>query len=465
MNVGLLFQQTGNMGGRDEVRKSVDKPVLPEGLDGVLILLVLSLLGLGLVMVCSASISIADSKTSTPFFYLYRQFIAAGLGVLGAMMIFKIRLVYWEKSGMLLLAIAFVMVILVLVPGVGKTVNGSTRWIPVGILNLQVSEIVKLFVMIYVAGYLVRHGEQVRSSLWGFIKPMMMVGLICLFLLLEPDFGASVVIMMTVLGMTYLGGVRFIQFVTVLALLGSAATLLVVSSPYRLQRLTAFVNPWADPFDSGFQLTQSLIAIGSGGWAGSGLGGSVQKLFYLPEAHTDFLFAVLAEELGLIGVIVVIGLYAALVFRVFMIARKAESCGKQFAAYLSYGIGIWLGLQAFINIGVNMGVLPTKGLTLPLMSYGGSSLIVVSAAIGLLLRVAYECSNGQAMPRKTARGKTASGKSENGKTAVKHSEPKKQQQKREKTKKTRKPGVAARSTTRGSPNRTKSVRDLIRDGG
>ncbi len=405
MNVGLLFQQTQNMVNRGSGKAIVQKPVMLEGLDGVLIVLVISLLAIGLVMVASASISIADSKTSTPFFYLYRQLIAAVLGLIAAMAIFKIRLVYWEKSGMILLALSFVMVILVLIPGIGKTVNGSTRWIPIGVLNLQVSEVVKLFLMIYVAGYLVRHGEQVRSSLWGFLKPMIMVGLVCMFLLLEPDFGASVVIMMTVLGMTFLAGVRFTQFLAVITLFGSAATLLVVTSPYRLQRLTAFVNPWADPFDSGFQLTQSLIAIGSGGWTGVGLGSSVQKLFYLPEAHTDFLFAVLAEELGLIGVIVVISLYTALVFRAFMIARKAESCGNQFASFLSYGIGIWLGLQAFINIGVNMGVLPTKGLTLPFMSSGGSSLIVVSASIGLLLRISYECSGAQAKSRKTSAGK------------------------------------------------------------
>lgn len=405
MNAGLLFQQTLNT-----EKASADKPVLLEGLDGVLIVLVTSLLSIGLVMVASASISISDSNASTPFYYLYRQLIAAGLGFIAAFMIFKIRLVYWEKSGMLLLAVSFALVVLVLLPGIGKTVNGSTRWIPIGVLNLQVSEIVKLFLMVYVAGYLVRHGEQVRSSLWGFIKPMLMVGLVCMFLMLEPDFGASVVIMATVLGMTFLAGVRFMQFATVLTLFGSAAALLIVSSAYRLERLTAFVNPWADPFDTGFQLTQSLIAIGSGGLTGTGLGGSVQKLFYLPEAHTDFLFAVMAEELGLIGVIVVISLYTALVFRAFMIARKAESCGNQFASYLSYGIGIWLGLQAFINIGVNMGVLPTKGLTLPLMSYGGSSLIVVSASIGLLLRISYECSTGQAMTKKNKPKKARSAK-------------------------------------------------------
>ncbi len=402
MDVGILFQQKHN----NTRPSSVSKPFSYEDLDSVLIIIFACLLGLGLVMVASASIGIADSKTSTPFYYLYRQLTAAAIGLVAAFFVFKIRLVYWEKSGMILLALSFVMVILVLVPGIGKTVNGSTRWIPVGFLNMQVSEIVKLFLMIYVAGYLVRHGEQVRSSLWGFLKPMIMVGLVCLFLLLEPDFGASVVIMVTVLGMTFLAGVRFTQFVAVMSLLGSAAAMLVVMSPYRMQRLTAFVNPWIDPYDSGFQLTQSLIAIGSGSWTGTGLGASVQKLFYLPEAYTDFLFAILAEELGLIGVVVVICLYAALIFRAFTIARKAETSGNQFASYLSYGIGIWLGLQAFINIGVNMGVLPTKGLTLPLMSYGGSSLIVVCISIGLLMRISYECSVGQAVAKSSPVKKT-----------------------------------------------------------
>jgi len=414
MNVGLLFQQK-----HSSVNARNDKPVVLEGLDSTLIVLVVALIMIGLIMVASSSISVADSKASTPFYYFYRQLMAVAIGLTAAIVIFKIRLVYWEKSGMILLAASFALVVLVLIPGIGKTVNGSTRWIPIGVLNFQVSEIVKLFLIVYVAGYLVRHGEEVRSSLWGFIKPMIMVGMVCMFLLLEPDFGASVVIMATVLSMTYLAGARFIQFAAVITLFSLAAALLVYTSPYRLQRLTAFVNPWADPFDSGFQLTQSLIAVGSGGWSGTGLGGSVQKLFYLPEAHTDFLFAILAEEFGLIGVVIVIGLFSALVFKAFMIARKAESCGNQFAAYLAYGIGIWLGLQAFINIGVNMGVLPTKGLTLPLLSYGGSSLIVVSCSIGLLLRIAYECSNGQAMSKKTTSRKASVQRKINKKTAAK----------------------------------------------
>ncbi len=360
-------------------------------LDPVLSIVCLSLISLGVVMVASASISVADRELGNPFYYFERQLLFALIGVTAAIVVFNLRLAVWEKSGMLLLALALLLLVAVLLPGVGKTVNGSTRWIPLGVFNLQVSELVKLFLLVYVAGYLVRHGEAVRTSLWGFIKPMLLVGLAGLLLLLQPDFGATVVIMGTVLGMTFLGGVRFVQFASFLFLFGCAALLLVVSSPYRLERLTSFMNPWADPFDSGFQLTQSLIAIGTGGWFGAGPGGSVQKLFYLPEAHTDFLFAVIAEELGFVGVALVLALFAVFFVRAFRIGLQAETCGNRFAAYLAYGIGIWLGLQAVINIGVNMGLLPTKGLTLPLMSYGGSSLIVNCIAIGVLLRIHHEC--------------------------------------------------------------------------
>lgn len=362
-----------------------------EHLDPVLTLVCLTLIMLGVVMVGSASVSIADRDLGNPYFYLQRQLLFAVMGIAIAYFVFRLRLAHWEKSGIVLLGFALFLLVLVLIPGVGKTVNGSTRWIPLGVFNLQVSELVKLLMLVYVAGYLVRHGEAVRTSLWGFIKPMLMVGLAGLLLLLEPDFGATVVLMGTVLGMTFLGGVRFFQFAAFLFMFGCAAMLLVVSSPYRLERLTSFMNPWADPFDTGFQLTQSLIAIGTGGWFGTGIGGSVQKLFYLPESHTDFLFAVMSEELGLIGVGFVLALYVLFFIRAFRIGLQAETCGNRFAAYLAYGIGIWLGLQAVINIGVNMGLLPTKGLTLPLMSYGGSSLIVNCIAVGLLLRIHHEC--------------------------------------------------------------------------
>jgi cell division protein FtsW len=383
-------------------RRPQKKAIFAEGLDGVLIVITGVLLCLGLVMVASASITVADRQLGQPFFYLYRQLIATGLGVMAAMFMLKVRLANWERASMWLLGLAMLLLVLVLIPGIGKMVNGSRRWIPLGILNVQVSELVKLWMLIYVAGYLVRKGEEVRSSLWGFIKPMVLVGLAGVLLLLEPDFGASVVIIATVLAMMFIGGVSFIQFAAFITLFGTAAAGLIMSSPYRMERLTAYLNPWADPFNTGFQLTQSLIAIGSGSLTGLGLGNSVQKLFYLPEAHTDFVFAVMAEEFGLMGVLLVISLFAAFITRAFMIARRAEARGNLFAAYVAYGIGVWLGLQSFINIGVNMGLLPTKGLTLPLMSYGGSSLIVVMAAIGLLLRIHYECSGTQAMPKSSS---------------------------------------------------------------
>ncbi len=361
-----------------------------DDLDPVLTIVFICLLSIGIIMVASSSISVAERNYGNPFYFLQRQLVFIVMGVFAAFCVFKTRLVQWEKSGMALLIFSLFLLILVLVPGVGKEVNGSTRWLPLGVINVQVSELVKLLLLVYVAGYLVRHGEAVRNSLWGFLKPMIMVAFAGLLLLMQPDFGATVVIMGTVLAMTFLAGVRFIQFISFLFLFACAAILLVVTTPYRMQRLTSFTNPWADPFDSGFQLTQSLIAIGTGGWFGSGLGSSVQKLFYLPEAHTDFLFAVLSEELGFVGVTIVVLLYSVLFFRSLKIAALAESVGHYFAAYMAYGIGIWLAMQALINMGVNVGLLPTKGLTLPLMSYGGSSLIISCMAIGLLLRINYE---------------------------------------------------------------------------
>lgn len=395
--------------------------------DSVLLLATLALLSLGVVMVASSSISIADRNFSNPFYYLQRQFIFVAMGLGAAFLVFNLRLVQWEKSGMALLVFALFLLVLVLLPGIGKTVNGSTRWLPLGVFNLQVSELVKLFLLVYVAGYLVRHGEAVRKTMWGFLKPMMMVGLAGLLLLMEPDFGATVVIMSTVLGMTYLCGARFTQFFSFVTLFAGAALLLVVTSPYRMQRLVSFTNPWADPFDSGFQLTQSLIAIGTGGWFGTGLGGSIQKLFYLPEAHTDFLFAIMSEELGFVGVSVIVMLYGVILYRAFRIAVEAEHVGNFFASYLAYGIGIWLSMQAVINMGVNMGLLPTKGLTLPLMSYGGSSLVVCCMAIGLLLRIHYEnvLVTKQAVSKRGSSTKLVAKKSASGQSVSRKSKKKK----------------------------------------
>ena len=346
------------------------------------------LLALGLVMVASASVSIAERQTGDAFYYLWRQASFVGVGLLAGFAVLNVRLVYWERLGPWCLL--FGLVLLVVVLGIGREVNGSVRWLALGPINFQPSELVKLFMVIYLAGYLVRRGDEVRESVKGFLKPMALVGLIGVLLLLEPDFGAAAVITATVLGMMFLGGVRLWQFGILFLVMSASMAMLAVSSPYRMARLTSFVNPWADPFNSGFQLTQALIAFGRGEWLGVGLGSSIQKLFYLPEAHTDFLFAVLAEELGLLGVVAVIGLFALIVWRAFAVGQTAAQAGNRFAAYTAYGIGMWLGLQAFINLGVNMGVLPTKGLTLPLMSYGGSSIVMSCVAVALLLRVSHE---------------------------------------------------------------------------
>jgi len=392
---------------RDKVVNKFELGFDLDDLDPALTIAFISLLTIGLIMVASSSISIADRNFSNPFYYLQRQLVFVVMGLIAALTVFKIRLAQWEKSSMALVILALFLLVLVLVPGFGKTVNGSTRWLPLGIINLQVSELVKLFVVVYVSGYLVRHGDAVRNSLSGFLKPMMTVGFVGLLLLMEPDFGATVVIMGTVLAMTFLAGARFVQFISFVFIFVCAALLLVVTSPYRMQRITSFANPWADPFDSGFQLTQSLIAIGTGGWFGTGLGGSVQKLFYLPESHTDFLFAVLSEELGFVGVFIVVMLYGILFFRSFKIASQAEDAGNYFAAYMAYGIGIWLSMQAIINMGVNIGLLPTKGLTLPLMSYGGSSLIVCCMAVGLLMRIHYETNGVTKQASRKLSGKAA----------------------------------------------------------
>ena len=364
--------------------------LLSEYLDLPLLLSALTLLALGLVMVVSSSISIAERQLSEPLYFFWRQLSFLMVGIIAATVIFKIPLHFLQKIGPVLMLISMFLLLIVLIPGIGKEVNGSIRWINLGVISLQVSEFVKLATVIYLAGYLVRHNEEVRTNLSGFLRPLGLIFIISVLLIIEPDFGAVAVIAMTAMGMLWLGGASFFQFVFLLLTMAAALTLAAVSSPYRMERLTTFLNPWADPFDSGFQLTQALIAFGRGEWFGVGLGSSVQKLFYLPEAHTDFVLAVLAEELGLFGVIVVIALFFFIVIRALMIGRRAEKCERPFTAYLSYGLGIWLGLQAFINIGVNMGVLPTKGLTLPLMSYGGSSLIIMCIVIGMLLRADYE---------------------------------------------------------------------------
>ena len=357
------------------------------GMDGALLTVAGLILVIGLVMVASASISLADKTTGSPFYYLTRQMFFLAVGGGAGVLMYMLPLSWWQRSGYLLLMLAFALLVLVLVPGIGRRINGSMRWVVMGSFHLQVSEVARLLIFVYLAGYIVRRGEELASGLKGFMKPMLLVGCAGILLLAEPDFGATLVLTVTAMAMLFLGGARLRDFALCAGVGAVAFAALVFTSPYRLARLTGFLNPWQDPFDSGFQLTQSLIAIGRGQLFGVGLGESVQKLFYLPEAHTDFLYAVTAEEFGLAGSLVVIALYLALTWRAVVVGRRAVKRGQLFGAYLAYGIGIWIGLQAFINMGVNMGVLPTKGLTLPLMSYGGSSLIITCAAIGLLLRV------------------------------------------------------------------------------
>lgn len=350
----------------------------------------LALLMLGLVMVCSASITMAESKTGQPLYFFIRQLIYALMGLGFAWAVLTVRLFSWQQLAPQLLLFGIILLALVLIPGIGREVNGSARWLPLGPVNLQVAELIKLFAIIYIADYLQRHQGQISTAMAGILAPMVLLGIASFLLLLQPDMGSIVVILSTVVAMLFLGGARISIFVMMISVLGGLFYLLVTLAPYRLQRLQSFMDPWADPFGSGFQLTQALIAFGRGDWLGVGLGSSMQKLFYLPEAHTDFLYSIIAEELGLIGALVVIALFFVLIWRALTIGRAAELAGQRFGAQLAYGIGIWLGIQACVNIGVNMGALPTKGLTLPLMSYGGSSLIIVCIAIGLLLRVDLE---------------------------------------------------------------------------
>ena len=359
-------------------------------LDAVALSLVAAIVLLGLVMVTSASISIASRNGGNSFAFLERQLVLCVIGFVLAALVFCVRTEYLEKMAWPLLIVGLALLFIVLIPGLGHVVNGSRRWIRLLGFNFQASELARVLVLIFIASYAVRREQELRNTAMGLVKPVGLLAFVALLLLAEPDFGAASVLFLTGFGILFIAGAR-LRYVLIAAGLGAAAmTLLVMLVPYRMQRVTSFLDPWADPFNSGFQLTQSLIAIGRGEWFGVGLGESVQKLFYLPEAHTDFLFAVLAEELGLVGVAVTLALFIALVWRSFWIAQLASRAGLKFQSYLALGFGLWLGAQALINIGVNMGVLPTKGLTLPLMSYGRSSMIVTLAWVGLLLRVYHE---------------------------------------------------------------------------
>ena len=360
--------------------------------DDALIWAVALLLSIGFVMVYSASIAYAeaDPDTHNRHFYLIRHGVYLTISLIVGWVVYHIPSRVWQEKAPYLFVGAFVLLILVLVPGIGKVVNGSRRWINLVVLNLQPSELMKLAVVMYAANYTVRKAEWMHSVRKGFMPMAIAVIATGALLLLEPDFGAFTVIASIAMGTLFLGGINGRIFAALLVVSLGAFVVLIISSPYRLQRVTGFMDPWQDPYGKGYQLSHSLIAFGRGEWLGVGLGGSVEKLFYLPEAHTDFLMAVIAEECGFIGIAVVIALFATVVRRAFVIAAQARDQERYFQALVAQGMGIWLGVQSFINIGVNMGLLPTKGQTLPLLSYGGSALLANCSALAILLRIDWE---------------------------------------------------------------------------
>ena len=351
---------------------------------------VLCLLAIGIIMVGSASMVISDHDYHTPFYFLmkYIAYVFVGIGL--SLGVTRISLSWWQEKSLYFLAIGIFFLLIVLIPGIGRIVNGSRRWISFGFLTFQVSEFIKLAMIVYLARYITRFEREIETKLNTFLKPVIILTILAFLLLLEPDFGAFVVIAMVVFAMLFLANVRLWPFILLALIALLSLGVLAWISPYRLARLTSVWYPWRDPFGSGYQLTQSLIAFGRGGFWGVGLGNSVQKLFYLPEAYTDFIFAVLGEEFGLLGCSVVLGLFLVLIFRVFYIVKRAFSVKNLFAAYLAFGLGFWLGLQSLINMSVSVGLLPTKGLTLPFMSYGGSSMLISCIVAGLLLRISYE---------------------------------------------------------------------------
>ncbi|MDO8465476.1 MAG: putative lipid II flippase FtsW [Gallionella sp.] len=361
--------------------------------DELLIWVLIGLLTLGLVMVYSASIATAEASRFTgyqPTHYLLRHGVFITIGLLAGLFAFQVPVQIWQNYAPYLFLFGAALLILVLVPGIGREVNGSRRWLSLFVVNLQPSELMKLFAVLYAADYTVRKGKVGHLFRKAFVPMFVVMALVGSLLLLEPDMGAFVVICAIALCTLWLGGFNIKVFAGLLVALPLAFAALILSSPYRMQRIAGFMDPWADPYGKGYQLSHALIAFGRGEWFGVGLGASVEKLFYLPEAHTDFLMAVIAEELGLLCVAAVIALFALLVVRAFQIGRHAAFLERNFSALVAQGIGVWLGVQAMINIGVNMGVLPTKGLTLPFLSFGGSGVVVNCIAASVLLRVDYE---------------------------------------------------------------------------
>lgn len=374
----------------------------------MLVISSVALLVMGVVMISSASMDMAAETMGNSYHYVIRQLMFAGLGCLLALVAVNVPVAWWERSGWLLLGIGLLALVLVLTP-LGRTVNGSTRWIPFGLFNVQVSEVAKLCLIAYLAGYVVRRRDELLNTWPGFLKPLVVLGLASVLLVIQPDFGATVVLVTAAAGMIFLSGVRLSRFVPLIGTLVVLGAILIVTQPYRLKRVVSYLDPWKDQFDSGYQLTQSLIAFGRGDWGGVGLGNSIQKLFYLPEAHTDFIFAIIAEEFGLLGSLLVLSLFTLLVVTGFVIARRAEKAEMPFGACFAYGLTLLIGLQAGINMAVSTGLLPTKGLTLPLVSYGGSSLMITCICIGILARVEMERLDQEKLAREKSGPKTRGG--------------------------------------------------------
>ena len=374
---------------------------LPGHIDPVLLLIAATLAAFGIVMVASSSIAVAEGANLSPYYYLIRHvmFLIAG-GVLATAML-VIPLAVWQRNSRVLLLSSVLLLLAVFLPVIGVRVNGARRWLNFGLSNFQAVEAVKVLLILYLASYLVRFQVAVQNGMGAILRPLGVAGLLVVLLLGQPDFGSASLVLAITLGMVWLGGARPRD----LFVLGAAVTPMMawaaMSETYRVRRLTTFLDPWKDPFNDGFQLVQALIAVGRGEWFGVGLGASVQKLFYLPEAHTDFIFAVIAEELGLIGVIFVVAMFALLCARLFAIGQRCINRGMNFEGYICFGVGIWISVQSLVSIGVNLGMLPTKGLTLPLISSGGSSLLMTCAAIGLCLRASYELTRAEAMAEVT----------------------------------------------------------------
>ncbi|NOQ64123.1 MAG: putative lipid II flippase FtsW [Methyloprofundus sp.] len=355
--------------------------------DTALVIAGFALLIIGYLMVTSAGLDLGVRKQGNEFHYPLRQLIHIIIGLIAAVIVFMVPMELWEKSAQLLFFIGLLLLVLVLIPGLGIKVNGSMRWLSIAGVRIQVSEAMKFSVVIYIASFVAHHHDFVKQSVYGLVKPLLLLSVACALLLKEPDMGSAVVVFVIALGIMFLSGARMQQFLLLLLAAVVAGVIAISVSGYRMRRVTSFWEPWKDPYGDSFQLVQALMSFGRGEWFGVGLGSGVQKLTYLPEAHTDFLFSVLAEELGFIGVLTVITLFAVIVWRAFVIGILAEELNQKFPAFTAYGLGIWFAFQSFVNMGVNMGLLPTKGLTLPFMSYGGGSMIIMCCAMAVLYRI------------------------------------------------------------------------------